>query len=399
MRHLQALCLVVLVLSPSAALTGKCPSPMMDLIDTATMMTMTCTDDAECEAAFPGYVCAPGTGGSFCCGAPGSCDANFVAIFEDDDFKDCTDCAAPAECQNEMCCTAAQSAEADCDEATEVEVAGECLPKVDIDAGACMDNAQCPPGSGATCSGDKAAPGTCKCPDAMPVKVNDICMAKATIGDPCLDTAQCEGGTCSPTTKKCECPPNNINDAAGACVACAATEVPINNVCEKMKNLGETCPKGVAQCPVGAICNRFCLCPAGFQANGPKDCIIATCNTNEVKVNDQCLPVLPPNGFLCYYQEQCSGGSTCVDFMCTCPAAAPTVVNNACTGTGTVTTTAAPMCTGNTVRIGTQCMAKTTDGVCLNVNCLSTGNAGCANYAPYQKCGYNAAQKNYFCCP
>uniref|UniRef100_A0A914XRS0 EGF-like domain-containing protein n=1 Tax=Plectus sambesii TaxID=2011161 RepID=A0A914XRS0_9BILA len=658
MRLLQALCLVVLGVSLSAAATIKCPSPMMDLIDAATKVTKTCTTDAECNAAFAGYFCADGAGGAkFCCGAPGACTKpNFIAIFENDDFKDCTACAAPAECQADMCCTAAQPAPANCNAAVEVEVAGAdppCQPKVGIKAGACMDNAQCPPGSGATCSGDMAAPGTCDCPAAMPVVVNDKCMAEATIGDPCLDTAQCVGGTCSPTTKKCECPPNNIKDAAGACVACAATEVPINNVCEKMKNLGETCPKGVAQCPAGATCNRFCLCPAGFQANGPKDCIRcdattavlvagscypkvsygvacivqeqcsfasgvctgtpgttcqciagsvwdgkackscdagrviannvcydmssygaacqvnqqctsfangictagqctctagnawnganacaactatqvlvanqcmnkapvgaacmydgecaylngacvknvcgcngtmqysgsgcgvcdgivqnnlcypyaakgqpctvdtqctktggtkcigfvcecpsgttfnsvsctsitdpppATCKAGEVKVNDGCQPLLPPNGFLCYYKEQCSGGSTCVEYQCTCPAGFTTIVNSVCTGPGgvtattplpgavttpipgavtptTTTTTMAPMCTGNTARIGTQCLAKTTDGVCLNVNCLSTGTAGCATYAPYQKCAYNAAQKNYFCCP
>uniref|UniRef100_A0A914XPM8 EB domain-containing protein n=1 Tax=Plectus sambesii TaxID=2011161 RepID=A0A914XPM8_9BILA len=119
------------------------------------------------------------------------------------------------------------------------------------------------------------------------------------------------------------------------------------------------------------------------------DCNVAfaTCKAGEVKVNDVCHPLLPPNGFLCYYKEQCSGGSTCVDYQCTCPAGFTTIVNNVCTGPGGVTattplpgvvttpipsavttprpgavsttaTTVASMCTGNTVRIGTQCMIK-----------------------------------------
>uniref|UniRef100_A0A914WPM3 CC domain-containing protein n=1 Tax=Plectus sambesii TaxID=2011161 RepID=A0A914WPM3_9BILA len=73
-----------------------------------------------------------------------------------------------------------------------------------------------------------------------------------------------------------------------------------------------------------------------------------------------------------------------------CPSGATSVGGKCCE---------AVECTGNTVLIGTQCMAKTTDGVCLNVNCLATGTAGCANYAPYKKCGFNAGQKSYFCCP
>uniref|UniRef100_A0A914XAV4 Uncharacterized protein n=1 Tax=Plectus sambesii TaxID=2011161 RepID=A0A914XAV4_9BILA len=74
-----------------------------------------------------------------------------------------------------------------------------------------------------------------------------------------------------------------------------------------------------------------------------------------------------------------------------CPPGTISAGNTCCEGDVLV-------CTGNTVLIGTQCMAKTSDGACLNVNCLSTGNAGCANYAPYKKCGYNAGQNSYFCC-
>uniref|UniRef100_A0A914X4Q8 Uncharacterized protein n=1 Tax=Plectus sambesii TaxID=2011161 RepID=A0A914X4Q8_9BILA len=98
---------------------------------------------------------------------------------------------------------------------------------------------------------------------------------------------------------------------------------------------------------------------------------------------------------------RCLDGSTplgtCLNGLC--PLEYQCSLGNICCGTGgSNTQTNVPVCTGNTVLIGTQCMAKTTDGACLNVNCLSTGNAGCANYAPYKKCGYNAGQNSYFCC-
>uniref|UniRef100_A0A914VGE8 Uncharacterized protein n=1 Tax=Plectus sambesii TaxID=2011161 RepID=A0A914VGE8_9BILA len=117
-------------------------------------------------------------------------------------------------------------------------------------------------------------------------------------------------------------------------------------------------------------------CPAGTSDLGPSVCLSGGTLVGDRCCGTACLNPIGP----------CSGG---------CPAGytCNTASNQCCEST-----TEANVCTGNTVLIGTQCIPKTSDGACLNVNCLSTGNAGCSNYAPYKKCGFNAGQNSYFCC-
>uniref|UniRef100_A0A914WCY7 EB domain-containing protein n=1 Tax=Plectus sambesii TaxID=2011161 RepID=A0A914WCY7_9BILA len=79
----------------------------------------------------------------------------------------------------------------------------------------------------------------------------------------------------------------NQSPSKDAAAGCLQTEVEIGGECVAKKNLGQSCPKGVKQCPSGAICSRLCVCPSGFLGSGPTLCV--KCNpSTQVLVDGKC---------------------------------------------------------------------------------------------------------------
>ncbi|CAI2349048.1 unnamed protein product [Caenorhabditis sp. 36 PRJEB53466] len=97
---------------------------------------------------------------------------------------------------------------------------------------------------------------------------------------------------------------------------CSEKQVEVDGACLDKKSLGEACANQV-QCPSGSTCkDSVCSCPEGHhELNGV---CLADCGANEIEVAGKCV-VKTLIGEVCEHDEQCQGGSSCLETVCTCP--------------------------------------------------------------------------------
>lgn len=98
-------------------------------------------------------------------------------------------------------------------------------------------------------------------------------------------------------------------------LGCSEKQVEVDGTCLDRVSLGEKCANQI-QCPSGSVCkDAVCSCPDGHRvANGICQ---PECSENEVEVKGECL-VKSLAGEACEAEEQCQGGSLCVDLLCQC---------------------------------------------------------------------------------
>uniref|UniRef100_A0A0N4UMW7 EB domain-containing protein n=1 Tax=Dracunculus medinensis TaxID=318479 RepID=A0A0N4UMW7_DRAME len=143
------------------------------------------------------------------------------------------------------------------------------------------------------------------------VFVNGKCFNYVTIGQYCVYTSQCQGGSIC-TNNYCACPVGTVVDGSNCTEVgkCWSHQILIDKICYDKANVGQFC-KYDQQCQGGSSCiSMLCTCPFG------------TIIRNNSTIGQTCL-----------YDEQCESGSTCTSGFCACPSGT-TYLNNWCVGSG-----------------------------------------------------------------
>ncbi|VDM45899.1 unnamed protein product [Toxocara canis] len=171
-------------------------------------------------------------------------------------------------------------------------------------------NGRCIPNNGLCNNGDQ-------------VYFDGKCYKSVEIGDPCVISYQCQGGS-SCFNGTCICPTGS-NSSNGRCIQangnCSDNQILIQDRCYTLAQIGQYCTIS-AQCLGGSLCTNYqCKCPEGTAQNG-EVCRPAvspvTCPNGQVSMNGMCVQRVAP-GQPCQGNAQCLDGSSCVNSYCICP--------------------------------------------------------------------------------
>lgn len=105
------------------------------------------------------------------------------------------------------------------------------------------------------------------------------------------------------------------------------------------------------QCQGGSMCmNNSCNCPSGGTVQGNRCSINGKlCEMNQVEIDNRCYNT-SQIGQTCQLAQQCLGGSTCLNNICICPSGTQQQ-GDRCIGNDNT-------CSSNQVTINGQCYAK-----------------------------------------
>uniref|UniRef100_A0A9J2PLV9 EGF-like domain-containing protein n=1 Tax=Ascaris lumbricoides TaxID=6252 RepID=A0A9J2PLV9_ASCLU len=246
----------------------------------------------------------------------------------------------------------------------------------------CLDKSSCSNGSCVCPNGMRLVDRYCvsvqssaNC-NATQLEINRQCLEFASLGSKCIYNLQCLGSsTCSAGI--CECAYGYTN-VMGYCIQifntpslsqCRNTEVFINGYCYSKAYIGQYCMYN-EQCQGGSMCmNNSCNCPSGGTVQGNRCSINGKlCEMNQVEIDNRCYNT-SQIGQTCQLAQQCLGGSTCLNNICICPSGTQQQ-GDRCIGNDNT-------CSSNQVTINGQCYAKAEiDEFCLyNEQC--EGNSLC----------------------
>ncbi|WKY14777.1 hypothetical protein Q1695_000364 [Nippostrongylus brasiliensis] len=169
---------------------------------------------------------------------------------------------------------------------------GECRQVLAPGTQSCSHNLQCAQAfPGATCFQQ-----TCTCPSSFPEEVDGSCGKRCDLGN----TYSSAAGQCLPTVQ--------AGDRCAYSSQCHAVQP------------GTICERNVCRCPNGMVSSGSkCVqsCPTGQMVNSKGVCAPG-CQRNQIEVNGECLYQSAP-GQSCRVNAQCTGGSSCLNDVCTCP--------------------------------------------------------------------------------
>ncbi|KAK5964884.1 hypothetical protein GCK32_014221, partial [Trichostrongylus colubriformis] len=199
-------------------------------------------------------------------------------------------------------------------------VNGPCVADAQCVGGATCQNGvcQCTPGNTAMygfCIRDT----TTRC-NSFEVYVDGQCYPMARAGGPCMYNEQCTGNS-QCTNGYCMCS-NGVPPTNGMCNAqntgCKSYQVAVNSQCLDKMSVGQSCINS-AQCIANAMCSQTCQCSFAYTYNGTA-CVtgILYCGQGMVSVSGRCLQLVPLGGN-CQYSAQCMGFGTCISSVCMCP--------------------------------------------------------------------------------
>ncbi|CAD6197427.1 unnamed protein product [Caenorhabditis auriculariae] len=213
-----------------------------------------------------------------------------------------------------------------------------------------------------------------QCPNGQ-VLINNQCWNTAQIGTQCSYSQQCLGNSqCS--NGLCQCPPgssfpNGQCSGGSSSNGCASNQVFIGQ-CSNGAQIGSQCSQS-QQCLGNSQCiNNQCQCPSGaVNSNGRCVATSAGCPQNQVMVNNQCWNTAQI-GFQCSFSQQCfNNGGQCTNGVCQCPAGTSNLNGQCATSSGSG-------CGQNQVLIG-QCWNTVQIGQQCSYSQQCLGNSQCSN--------------------
>ncbi|KAM3722610.1 Prion-like-(Q/N-rich) domain-bearing protein [Dirofilaria immitis] len=213
----------------------------------------------------------------------------------------------------------------------QIYVNGQCL-NLAIPGEGCVDNLQCIASS--TCRGGK-----CVClsgyievqkyciRDFRPsrrcnsnqILINAHCYEFAKIGENCVDTAVCLGGSIC-YNNYCTCPKNTIvqNGHCRKEQYCREDQIRIDGQCYQQINIGRYC-QFTEQCASISTCqNGICICPPNTVPQNNICVPSGLCPTGQIYIVESCWDIAYI-GQECRFSQQCQGYSICIDNLCRCP--------------------------------------------------------------------------------
>uniref|UniRef100_A0A914UKJ1 BPTI/Kunitz inhibitor domain-containing protein n=1 Tax=Plectus sambesii TaxID=2011161 RepID=A0A914UKJ1_9BILA len=209
--------------------------------------------------------------------------------------------------------------------------------------------------------------------------VNGLCMPQASVGEPCIDHAQCTGGSRC-TGGACTCPPEQISSNGICASPCGIGKSLVNGQCVGQSQIGQAC-QSTAQCQGGSSCTDG----------------ICSCTRTQTILNNVCVPknstnpsasTCPISGHIPYVEP----GTTNVRF---CPPNVPGICppNFSCQFSQTAQQN---ICCGalNPESNTNVCPGKALPYVVKGQPQICTGGRCVEGYT----CLYSESARNYYCC-
>ncbi|GMR42396.1 hypothetical protein PMAYCL1PPCAC_12591, partial [Pristionchus mayeri] len=229
------------------------------------------------------------------------------------------------------------------------------------------------------------------------VLINGVCVSKSPLGGQCQQAAQC-GDNTQCTNGMCQCA-FGYQQVLSSCIrsgdsSCQRGQVSVNGQCLSLVSPGFQCQSSL-QCIDNSNClNSICSCAATNMQALSGYCVqpgtSIGCGLTQARVNGQCV-TFSVVGQSCVGTEQCVGGSTCINQLCTCPMERYSMhgycLVDATTGGDNCNAITQVLVNGvcyNLVQPGQQCQVSQQcigGGQCFNFVCQNgNGNGQCKTY-------------------